>query len=358
MNTAFPSRLYSRHAVKTGLACALAYGISSLLGSPYPVWAVISSIVAMQNPSVAESVQASVQRFTGMALGAMAGIALSLVFTHPENILWIGCIIFVVNGAGAYFFRYGARYMLASIAATIVLLVGHIQAHSTVQAATHFGLTLIWEIALGVGLATAVSMLLWPVRLGDTLKDDLRKQYEMVVDHLNAIAKAYAANQTLSPKILEDLIQKLLRNRDRLTAASRHEAFLYNEDISILDNRIVTLNRSVTILRILLDALDDGDENERRPVMPDKVSAVVAQLDNAICRYGVTGSPADPAVHDGMATAIETCRAAMEQLYHEDSRDIPTRSLVRAVSFFRLLNQLATMYQPETILHKTGEAGA
>ncbi|MCD8140573.1 MAG: FUSC family protein [Planctomycetaceae bacterium] len=356
MNTPFPPILYSRHAIKTGLACALAYGVSSLLGSSYPVWAVISFIVAMQNPSVAESLQASVQRFTGMALGAIVGIALSLVFTHPENILWIACIIFVVNGAGSYFFRYGARYMLASIAATIVLLVGHIQAHSTVEAATRFGLTLIWEIALGVGLAAAVSMLLWPVRLGDTLKDDLRTQYAMVVDHLNAIARAYAANQTLSPKILVGLIQKLLRNRDRLTAASRHEAFLYNEDVSVLDNRIVTLNRSVTILRILLDALDDGEEDERRPVMPEKVEAVVAQVNAAITRYGVTGSPADPAVRDGMAAAIATCRAAMEQLYHEDSRDIPTRSLVRAVSFFRLLNQLAVMYQPQTLLHETGGA--
>ncbi len=358
MNTAFPSRLYTRHAIKTGLACALAYGISSLLRSPYPVWAVISTIVAMQNPSVAESVQASVQRFTGMAMGAIAGVALSLVFTHPENILWIACIIFVVNGAGAYFFRYGSRYMLASIAATIVLLVGHIQAHGTVEAAARFGVTLIWEIALGVGLATAVSMLLWPVRLGDTLRQDLRTQYEMVVGHLNDIAAAYAANQTLSPKILEDLIRKLLRNRDRLTAAARHEAFLYNEDMDVLDNRIVTLNRSVTILRILLDALDDGGADERQPVMPDKVSAVVAQLDAAIRLYGVTGSPADPAVRDGLASAIDTCRAAMEQLYHEDGRHIPTRSLVRAVSFFRLLNQLAVMYQPGTLLHETGETQA
>lgn len=111
------SRLHVRHALKTGLACSLSYIASTYLKSDYPVWAVISTIVVMQRTSVAESLQASLLRFSDMAIGAIVGVALSFVFVHPENIWQITMILFGLNAAGAYFFQYGARYMLASIAA-------------------------------------------------------------------------------------------------------------------------------------------------------------------------------------------------------------------------------------------------
>ncbi len=339
------SRLHLRHAVKTGLACCLAYLISALLKSNYPVWAVVSTIVVMQRTSVAESLQASLLRFSGMALGAVIGVALSLVFTHPENIWSITVILFGLNAAGAYFFQYGSRYMLASIAATIVLLVGHFQMHHSMGEAVIFGLTLIWEIALGVGVAIVVSALIWPVRLSDTLKRDLEHQFSLVADHLTGIARAYAKDSSVATSSLRELVGKLLNNRSRLTAAAQNERYLYNENYDDLEARVVTVNRSVTVLRILLDVLNDADKSGHPPLMPREAEEAASHLALAITEFGRNGTVDSPGIKSQIDKAVAISRAAMEKLCKaEDKPATDLHGIMRAHSFFRLYTQLGGFY--------------
>ncbi|MCC8115778.1 MAG: FUSC family protein, partial [Planctomycetes bacterium] len=120
--------------------------------------------------------------------------------------------------------------------------------HHSMGEAVIFGLTLIWEIALGVGIAIVVSALIWPVRMSDTLKRDLEHQFSLVADHLTGIARAYARDSTVATSSLRELVGKLLNNRSRLTAAAQHERYLYNENYDDLEARVVTVNRTVTIL--------------------------------------------------------------------------------------------------------------
>ena len=70
--------LYLRYGLKMGIACGLSLGLSFLIGSPYAIWAVVSSVVAMQL-NVAESLQAGLLRVGGTVLGAAVGVGMLVV---------------------------------------------------------------------------------------------------------------------------------------------------------------------------------------------------------------------------------------------------------------------------------------
>ncbi|MCC8180274.1 MAG: FUSC family protein, partial [Planctomycetes bacterium] len=338
------NQLYFRHGIKTGLACAIAYIVSVLLGSPYPVWAVISTIIVMQGTSVAESLQASLNRFTGMALGALAGVVLSLVFAKPENMWWIGCILFIINGLGAYLLQYGARYMLVSVAATIVLLVGHIQAHSTYEQAAIFGFTLIWEIAVGVGAATLVSVLLWPVRMAQTLQTDVAGQFAQAADVLRQAAKAYVGQAKMPLSTLAGLAGDAFRNRDRIDAANRHEGRLYNERYDDLAARIVILNRTITVLGIMLEVLNElAEPNSAAPLADEAIRAADAAAD-AMIAYGGSGDSAAPDVADNVRAALTVAKACIDKLCNGEMGNTALRSTMRSHALFRLIRQIGEFY--------------
>ena len=118
--SSFPP-LYIRYAVKVGIACLAAYGLSFLIGSHYAVWAVVSTIIAMQ-VNVAESLQVGINRIIGTVVGAASGVL--LLVSLPKDPYSIGAGVLGITCVYAYLARYGARWSSASIAAVIVLLSG------------------------------------------------------------------------------------------------------------------------------------------------------------------------------------------------------------------------------------------
>ncbi len=340
------STLYLHHAIKVGLACFLAYIISTLLKSPYPIWAVISTIIVMQGTSVAESLQASFLRFTGMAMGAVVGVALSLIFSHPENMWWIGCIVFALNMAGAYFFQYGSRYMIASVAATIILLAGHIESHGTLWEAMVFAFTLIWEIAVGVIAAALVSLAVWPIRLSDRLRKDIRRQFHDASVSLRALTLAYTDSKTLPSSFLISLYKELLENRERLESIRRNEKLVYNESYDVLDEQVDVLARVLTILRMMLDILNGYDKTDASPLLAESLQKQSDRLSAALTMYGETGSKRDPSVEGNAEEALAQAKADMNSVCDQHKEGASLHNLVRASSFFRLMGELAKCLIP------------
>lgn len=224
--------LYIRYGLKMGIACGMAYGISYLIGSPYGIWAVVSAVIAMQL-NVAESVQAGIARIGGTAVGAAIGVALLLV--TPQTPLFMGVAVVCAAVACGYLLRFTSLAGSMAIAAIVVALTGAQHLTQGYQEAISFGLLRVGEIAVGVGCAFVVSVLLWPVRLVDTLRADLGMQFRESARLLDTLLTSFLDRQKpLSYDILQNIESRIWDNHERLSKARKHESYLYHYEHNVM----------------------------------------------------------------------------------------------------------------------------
>lgn len=256
--------LYWRYGFKMGIACGLSFVLSFLIGSPYAIWAVVSSVVAMQ-VNVAESLQAGLLRVGGTVLGAALGVGLLVVV--PQTPTLMGTAVVLTAVICGYTTRFTPLAVPICIAAVVVLLTGAQHLPAGYQEAIAFGLMRVVEIAIGVGSAFLVSILLWPVRLVDTLRADLGLQFLESVRLIDMILTAFLDKQQNLPYSLLDSIEgKIWNNHERLSKARKHESFLYHYEHNVMNIQVTALDRTAESLRSMMEALNDYDEEGLDPM--------------------------------------------------------------------------------------------
>ncbi len=147
-----------RHALKTALAAVASYLLTSLFQLPQGYWAVVSVTIVMQ-ANLGGSLKAGWMRIVGTAVGACMGVASLLVFGHGVTSLGfsLGLTILICS----YFTYLHESFRLAGLTACIIIFSGNQEVSPLV-----FGLHRFLEITLGVAVALAVSMFVWPSRAG------------------------------------------------------------------------------------------------------------------------------------------------------------------------------------------------
>ena len=272
--------LYVRYGIKMGVACALAFGVSALIGSPYAIWAVVSTIIAMQI-NIADSLQAGVLRITGTCLGAAIGVLLLL--TLPQTPLPVAVALFCIVMGCAYLTRYSALFSSVSIASVVVLFSGVQHMASGYVEAISFGLMRVMEIAIGVGSAFLVSLMLWPVRLMDTLRADLGLQFLESARSFDTILSSFLSGQQQLPyTLLKSIEDKVWNNHERLSKARKHESRFYHYEHKFMEAQVTALDRTAESLRTMMEALNDYEEEGRDlptgPELRTLGDAIVATL--------------------------------------------------------------------------------
>ncbi|MDL2307038.1 FUSC family protein [Desulfovibrio sp. OttesenSCG-928-C06] len=341
--------LHIRHALKTGIACVLAYWISNLLQLQFALWAVISTIIAMQGLSVADSVQHSLMRFSGMAIGAVIGMGLLLI--APDSPILLGVELFVITALGAYLMRYGLRYMLASTAMCIMLLGGKMMQEAPQAVAGMdmadpliYGLILVAEVAIGVACALLVSVTLWPVRLGDTLRDDLNNQLAKCADLLDRVVENYLDEQQhLSYKVFEALSLQTWSNHERMTKVRTLEAHIFRYEHKGLRLQVKAIDRCIEALRALLDSLNEYDEEPCDPMLGPEIRSLADSLIAAL--HHLAGEEAYSqateivrAVTDGVGRAEQRLGQLRKS---EDLSEVPLHRVLQLYSFYQTLRHLS-----------------
>lgn len=347
--------MHMRHAFKTGLACLLSYWISYLLNSPYGLWAVASSLVVMQGVSVADSLDDSLHRFTAMSVGAITGMVL-LIFA-PSSELVLVFEIFMITSVGAYLTRYSHRYTLATSAVCIVLLAGRVVVDGSFKAALMFGLALTWEVALGVACAIIVSAVIWPIRLGDTLRADIDSQFEKCAELLETIMSAYIVDQHhVGDSMYEGLRLQIRSNHERMRKVRRMEARIYHFEHKGLGIQVHTIENCVEGMRALLDALNEYDEEAHDPLLGPEISRVGTALAVALRHLGSPEaySPAPKIVRE-LTSSLDSCEERMGALRGKNSlRKLPLHRIIQLFSFYQILRQfteelLNSMYELQVL---------
>lgn len=283
--------LYLRYGIKMGVACALAYAVSYAIGSPYGVWAVVAAVIAMQ-VNVAESLNAGLLRITGTVIGAAAGVLLLVAL--PENPLTLAAAVFCIAAVCGYLSRYTTVWPATAIAAVVVLFTGSQQIGSGTAGAIAFGLMRVAEIAIGVGSAFLVSLLLWPVRLVDTLRTDISMQFQESARLVDVLLDAFLSGKSLPYTLLHSIEGKIWDNHERLNKARKHESFLYHYEHKVMNVQVMTIDRTAESLRSMMEALNDYDEENVDP----QIGAELRLLSDAIMaalRHLGSDNPTAPA---------------------------------------------------------------
>lgn len=350
--------LHVRHAIKTGLAATLTFGVSSLLGSQYSIWGVISAIIVMQGISVTDSIIDSFSRFTGMSLGALAGMVL-LMFA-PTTHLLLGLEIFFICTLGAYLRRYGNRFTLATTAVCIVLLVGQKLVGGPLSKIVYFGFFLSIEVLVGVISAVLVSAFIWPVRLGDALRSDIGRQFQSVSALLDVVVNSYIEEQThVSDTQFEVLRLEAWSNHERMGKVKKLEAHIYQYEHQGLAIQVETIERFLEGMRSLIDALNEYDEESFDPLLCPELRALADQMQVALNHLGgeKAYTPA-PEIVRSLTSAVDVAESRLIALRGKGSyKHLPLHRVLQLYSFYQVLRQLSeellyALYEMETLGEK------
>lgn len=329
-----------QHAFKTGLACLASLWISYMLGSPYGLWAVVSSIIAMQGRSVADSIQASLLRFSGMGAGAVVGLLLLLIV--PKEPITMGVVTFLITTLCAYWTRHGAFFMLASIAACIVVLAGSIQ--TTTIPPLVFAITLVWEVTLGVVVAMIVSILLWPLKLADRLRADVTVQFERCAELLDMVVNAYLdGQQHLSDNMIVALNLQTWGNHERITKVRRLEYHIFHDEHRGLALQVLTIDRCVEALRSLLDALNEYDEDSADPLLGPELRDLADYIMNALEHMGGPDAfKPSPQIVRNLTEGVVNAENRLTELRAEDElRKLSLHRLMQLFAIYQSMRQLS-----------------
>jgi uncharacterized membrane protein YgaE (UPF0421/DUF939 family) len=143
-----------KDAAKTAIAAVLAYYLAHFLKLPESYWASITAIIVMYS-DLSKTLNASVQRLIGTAIGVTIGGAFAVLF--GQSLLAFGiAVALTVLICALLGFEDAAR--LAGVAVAIVMLTGH-PGRPWVAAIHRF-----LEVSFGIVVGVAVSALIWPSR--------------------------------------------------------------------------------------------------------------------------------------------------------------------------------------------------
>lgn len=327
-----------RHGLKTGFAVALAFAITQALHLQMWQWAVVSAVVAMQL-TVADAIQSGVNRVTGTIIGALLGIGILVIL--PPGDIWMGAALWVGSAICASLSQYSMRYTMAALTVVVVLLAGVDEPDKVAV-----GLGRVLEIGIGVGSALFVSVVLWPVRLADTLRRDLAAQYVQCSTHLNLLVTAFLERQrSVDRHILEPLVDKAWQNHELILRVRKHESIVFQYDHEVLRIQVRTLDRAISHLKPMLEALNDYEERSGFDVIMAPELRRLADAIMTTLRHLGGSTPAAP-VPDLVRTLTELVDITERRLGALRNEGAPNRftlhQMLQFFTFFHSLRGLAT----------------
>jgi uncharacterized membrane protein YgaE (UPF0421/DUF939 family) len=291
------------HGLKTGLASILSYGITEYLNMPHGFWAVITTVIVMQ-VYVADSLNMSIYRFTGTAIGATIGIVAISIF--PGTPVWTGLSLFITISLCSFMTRYNIRYKMAAITVVIVILASVSEPDRVT-----FGLFRVLEIVIGIFSASLVSVLIVPAKRVDLLKKSLTEQAVECAEKYNEITKAFLSKQKhVDDDLLESLTQKTWQNHEIYQMIMRHEAFIYKKDVyENLALLVTTLGRFVEHLRTMTRALNAIDSDGFKIIMEKEMKNLAVVTGEALIDLVNMGSGKRSELIDTMESAEDRIKA-------------------------------------------------
>jgi uncharacterized membrane protein YccC len=231
-----------RHAVKTGVAAVAGLYVTDLFQLPQGHWAAMSAMIVLQS-SVGATVQASLNRFAGTAIGAgLGGLFLQLWGSH----MWAfgAAATLTVWSCAALGLR--DSYRLASVTVVLVMLTSH--AGSTWTVALHRFL----EVAVGIVVALLITFLMWPSRARADLRSAMAETLRCLAALYQAVVQRYRAGATPALGELTGQVTAAFRRHNELLTQAAYEPGV----AALGHERLTAVMGSLTRMWQALEALE------------------------------------------------------------------------------------------------------
>ena len=337
LSSLVPSQV--RHGLKTGFSVVLAYIITQIFALDMWQWAVVSAVVAMQL-TVADAIQSGIHRITGTIIGA--GLGMGLLTVLPTGTIWMGTALWVGSALCASLSQYSPRYTMAALTVVVVLLAGVDNADPLTV-----GLGRMLELAIGVGSALFVSVVLWPIRLVDELRHSLASQYVQCAINLNELVTAFMDRQrAMDSHMLEPFVEQAWHNHETFLRVRKHESLVFAYDHVVLKAQTRTLDRAISHLKPMLEALNDyecpdgGFDVIMAPELRRLADSIMATLRHL---GGSTPSAPVPDLVRTLTEHIHITENRLEMLRKEGATNrLSLYQMLQFYTFFHSLRGLAT----------------
>jgi len=247
------------HAAKTALAAGLCWWIARLFGLNDGYWGAISAIIVLQS-NFGATISASRDRILGTLIGALIGFAFTQIGTLPWN--FILAVLTAVIVCGLLGLRSSSR--LAGVTICVVMLV---------KTGSHWTLALdrVMEVFIGIGMAIAVSTLVFPDRARLRLRDGLAQEFLVLGEFFEAILKGFRGTPHENLHALREDVLAALRKNSQLLEASRNEPSGgpgWREGLQMLAQFGRSLFDALVALEFSVkDSLEDGYAQQLEPAL-------------------------------------------------------------------------------------------
>lgn len=326
---------------KTGLAAALSCGLASSLHLHEFYWSGISSVIVLQS-NVGSTVTASRDRFIGTAIGASLGFLGSLI--GPQPFLMYGITILIgILLCGALNLKTSSR--LTGVTITIVMMVQRNGSHWIIA------LDRFFEVVLGIVVAIIVSVLVFPTRAREHLRDSLAQTFEALGSFFETIMQGFRdvpAENLIQARQTADF---LLRTNEQLMRAARHEPSMGPatiESLSLLSEYVRALNSSLLALEIAVreshgDQFAERVEEEMGRLVQDTKTGF-QHVANCAKHWRFDIPPAGISLESD----IEVLEAKIAEGRHT-SKQVPLEEILRLYAVGLHLKQIARLLRSSRI---------
>jgi uncharacterized membrane protein YccC len=202
-----------RHAIKTGVAAVVCLYLADLFRLPQGYRAAVSAMIVLQS-SVGATVNASLSRFAGTAIGAvLGGLFVRLWGSHVWALGAAAAITVWICAA------LGLRdsYRLASATVALVMLTSSAGSAGTV--ALHRFL----EVALGILIALLITLLMWPARARDDLRGAVAETLRRLEALYQAVVQRYCTGAAPALGEATRQVNEAFRRHDDLLKSAAYE---------------------------------------------------------------------------------------------------------------------------------------
>jgi uncharacterized membrane protein YccC len=287
------------HAVKTGVAAVVCLYVATLFKLPQGSWAAISAMIVLQS-NVGATVNASLNRFAGTAIGAvLGGLCVMLWGQH----VWAfgAAATLTVWSCTSLGLRDSSR--LASATVALVMLTS--SAGSPWVVALHRFL----EVALGILVALLMTLLLWPARARDDLGRARAEALRGLEALYQAVVQRYHGGAAPALGALTEQVNEAFRGYDELVKQAMYEpgmAHLGQEELTAVRAHLTQLWQAIEALEL---ATRDGHTDTYHRRFEPELSHLLSEISVAFQRLAANVTP----VHSAFAsTAVEQAVAAVD----------------------------------------------
>jgi uncharacterized membrane protein YccC len=260
-----------RHAIRVSAAVGAAFALATLLRLPQGYWAVFTAVIVVQS-SLGATITASVERFMGTVVGALAGAGAA--YFHARWPQFGGLILCVTVALLAFLVSMRPALKVAPVTAVIMLIGTTTHLDPLIAAGLR-----VAEITVGSVVGVAATLLIFPARAHASVVSSVQKiaglQAHILDNHVLSLRGTPGPTDYL--KAQDDLRAALAKLQAAITEADR-------ENASKLSDRSVSEALPRTLWRLRNDTVMVG-RALREPLPASDLAPAAADMLEAGARF-------------------------------------------------------------------------